>query len=54
MTIVDDAATLAEQLVAPLGRRWDHVQGVGERAREPAAAVTSDDRNLLVAAAWAA
>ncbi|MFE5506693.1 HD domain-containing protein [Amycolatopsis japonica] len=52
MTIVDRAEMLAEQLVAPLGRRWVHVQAVAARAHEVAAAVSRDDVETLVAAAW--
>ncbi|RSM58967.1 phosphohydrolase [Amycolatopsis sp. WAC 01376] len=52
MTIVDRAEMLAEQLVAPLGRRWSHVRAVAARAREVAAAVSGDDVESLVAAAW--
>lgn len=52
MTIADRAAVLAEQLVAPLGRRWSHVQAVAARAREVTAAVPADDAETLVAAAW--
>src|SRR5215217_3329337 len=52
MTIVDRAAALAEQFVAPLGRRWSHVQAVAARAREVALAVPEGDVETLVAAAW--
>lgn len=46
------AAELAESLLPPLGNRWLHTQAVAERAREASAAVSEEDRDLLVAAAW--
>ncbi|MGI5508255.1 HD domain-containing protein [Streptomyces sp. CA-106131] len=46
------AAELAESLLPPLGNRWLHTQAVAARAREVAAAVSEDARDLLVAAAW--
>ncbi|MGW2939611.1 HD domain-containing protein [Streptomyces sp. NPDC001156] len=46
------AAELAESLLPPLGNRWLHTQAVAARAREVAAAVSEEDRDLLVAAAW--
>lgn len=52
MTIAARAEMLADQLVAPLGRRWSHVQAVAARAREVAAAVSEDEVETLVAAAW--
>lgn len=52
MTIVDRAEMLAEQLVAPLGRRWTHVQAVAARARDVARAVPESDVETLIAAAW--
>lgn len=52
MALTDDARALAERLVAPLGRRWLHVQAVARRARELAGAVPEGDRDTLVAAAW--
>lgn len=50
--LVDAARTLAEQLLADLGRRWDHTRGVARRATELAAVVREADRPALVAAAW--
>jgi hypothetical protein len=48
-----DPAGLAESLVAPLGRRWSHVQAVAARASTLAHAILPDDqRALVVAAAW--
>ncbi|KAF4405528.1 HD domain-containing protein [Streptomyces lycii] len=46
------AADLAESLLPPLGNRWLHTQAVAARAQEATAAVSEDDRDLLVAAAW--
>ncbi|MFD3310184.1 HD domain-containing protein [Streptomyces sp. NPDC058694] len=46
------AAELAESLLPPLGNRWLHTQAVAARAREAAVAVSEEDRDLLVAAAW--
>ncbi|MBN9738728.1 MULTISPECIES: HD domain-containing protein [unclassified Pseudonocardia] len=47
-----EARHLARQLLEPLHRRWAHVQAVAEKARELTPAVTEDDRELLVVAAW--
>jgi hypothetical protein len=49
---VASAAALAEDLVAPLGRRWDHVRSVAARAVELKRAVPKDDGDVLVASAW--
>ena len=46
------AAGLAGELLASLGDRWLHTQGVARRAEEHAASVPTDDRELLVVAAW--
>ncbi|MFF7130788.1 HD domain-containing protein [Streptomyces sp. NPDC008196] len=46
------AAELAESLLPPLGNRWLHTQAVAARAGEVAPAVSKEDRDLLVAAAW--
>ncbi|MFH8391146.1 HDIG domain-containing metalloprotein [Streptomyces sp. NPDC018036] len=46
------AAELAESLLSPLGDRWLHTQAVAARAIEATTAVSKDDRELLVAAAW--
>ncbi|MGN9813813.1 HD domain-containing protein [Streptomyces sp. SD11] len=46
------AAELAESLLPPLGNRWLHTQAVAARASEVSAAVSTEDRDLLVAAAW--
>jgi len=39
------------QLSSSLPRRWAHVQGVGERARQAAELFSSDDQDVLIAAA---
>lgn len=46
------ARELSAQLVAPLGRRWAHVQAVAARAELLTDAVPPEDRDALVAAAW--
>lgn len=46
------AASLAERMIKPLGRRWRHVQAVAARAHELRHAVAPEDENTLVAAAW--
>lgn len=46
------AAELACTLVAPLGRRWAHVQAVAARAEQLRAAVDPADGDTLVMAAW--
>ncbi|MFF0145971.1 metal dependent phosphohydrolase [Amycolatopsis sulphurea] len=52
MFTVEDAARVAEELVAPLGRRWSHVKGVASRARTLLPAVPAGDGDLLLSAAW--
>lgn len=52
MTLTAPAHALAETLVAPLGRRWEHVQGVANRAGELVDAVDDDRRDTLLTAAW--
>lgn len=52
MELVQQAAETAEHFVAPLGRRWKHVQAVAARAAELREAVPPQDRDTLVAAAW--
>lgn len=46
------AAALARELLAPLGDRYRHTVNVAARAEELACAVPSEDRELLVVAAW--
>jgi hypothetical protein len=50
--LVQEARSLAERLLADLGRRWQHTVGVAARAVELAPAVVRADQPLLVAAAW--
>lgn len=50
--LVDWAAVTAEIYVAPLGRRWDHVRAVADKATLIAKSFGSDDGHLLVAAAY--
>jgi hypothetical protein len=51
MTLLDWAACVAEEHLAPLGRRWVHVQSVASAAERIAPAVT-DQVDALVAAAF--
>lgn len=46
------AARLAGALLSPLGRRWEHVQGVAARATALAPAVQQNEHALLLVAAW--
>lgn len=46
------AAALARELLAPLGDRYRHTVKVAARAKELAGAVSAEDRELLVVAAW--
>jgi putative nucleotidyltransferase with HDIG domain len=46
------AAEIVERLVAPLGRRWLHVQAVVERAKQLAGGLPDADRDELISAAW--
>jgi len=51
ISFVNQVAHYAEQMLAPLGDRWLHVQGVAERARQISRAFdTSDSTDLVVAA----
>jgi putative nucleotidyltransferase with HDIG domain len=50
--ILGAAAGWAGAYVAPLGRRWKHVQAVASKAARVARTFNSDDARLLVAAAW--
>jgi hypothetical protein len=45
------ATAQAEQLIAPLGDRWTHVQAVADKARSVAVILSAQDADLLVAAA---
>jgi hypothetical protein len=53
MTLEPWAKAQAERLIAPLGDRWTHVQAVADKARGPAAGLSAEDADLLVAAALA-
>jgi hypothetical protein len=46
------AADHAAELLSPLGDRWVHVQGVVRQAHRVAAILPSEDREVLVAAAY--
>jgi hypothetical protein len=46
------AVAPAEDLLAPLGDRWQHTAAVAVRAEELASAVPANDGGLLVVAAW--
>jgi hypothetical protein len=52
MTLTGWAAGYAEELLAPLGDRWAHVQGVVRQAQEVAAILPVEEREVLVAAAY--
>jgi hypothetical protein len=51
MTLEPWATAQAEQLIAPLGDRWTHVQAVADKARGVAVILSAEDADLLVAAA---
>ena len=46
------AAAIAERLVAPLDRRWRHVQEVAAQAEVLSAALPEAEREDLISAAW--
>jgi hypothetical protein len=50
--LVQAARDLSQDLLAGVGGRWNHTQGVARRAVDAAAAVPEEDRPVLVAAAW--
>jgi HD superfamily phosphodiesterase len=52
MTLRGWAAGYAEELLAPLGDRWAHVQGVVRQAQGVAAILLAEEREVLVAAAY--
>jgi hypothetical protein len=52
MTLEPWARAQAEQLIAPLGDRWVHVQGVAAEARRVATVLPAEVGDLLVAAAY--
>jgi hypothetical protein len=51
---LDWAATMAAEMLAPLGRRWRHVQAVAARARELSTTLfrSSSEGDRLIAAAY--
>jgi HD superfamily phosphodiesterase len=51
MTLEPWATAQAEQLIAPLGDRWTHVQAVADTTRGVAAVQSAENADLLVAAA---
>jgi HD domain len=52
MTLTGWAAGYAAALLAPLGDRWAHVQGVVRQARRVAAILPPQERAVLMAAAY--
>ncbi len=52
MVSTEWAAGYAEELLAPLGDRWAHVQGVARQARRVAVILPAEERNALVGAAY--
>jgi len=46
------AEQTAQRLLEPLGRRWQHVQGVVDQARRVARILDADQAEVLTAAAW--
>lgn len=50
--LITEAAATAERFVAPLGRRWNHVQAVARRAEELSEGMSEPDRCTAIAAAW--
>jgi hypothetical protein len=51
MTLEPWAKAQAEDLIAPLGDRWTHVEAVTDKARRVATVLPAEDADLLVAAA---
>jgi HD superfamily phosphodiesterase len=52
MELSDWAEDHAKDLLRPLGRRWEHAQAVADVARDLAGGLTSEDADVLVAAAY--
>jgi hypothetical protein len=52
MTLTGWAGGYAEDVLAPLGDRWAHVQGVVRQAERVAAILPAEEREVLVAAAY--
>jgi HD domain len=46
------AAALGERLLAPLERRWRHVEGVARRAGTLSSLASAEERPAVVTAAW--
>ena len=46
------AAALGEHLLAPLGRRWRHVEGVARRAGSLSSLASAEERPAILTAAW--
>lgn len=53
VAVVERARSLAEEQIAGLGRRWDHVQAVAANAERIRAHLDPEAGDCLVAAAWA-
>jgi len=49
---VGQSRLIAERMLAPLGDRWEHVQGVANRAMEIATVLDKADQSYLIAAAY--
>jgi hypothetical protein len=49
---LEEASSIAERLLAPLGDRWRHARAVGQRAQEVSRILLEADRCFLVAAAY--
>ncbi len=52
MDLVGRSRLIAERMLAPVGDRWKHVQGVANRAMEIATVLDKADRSYLIAAAY--
>jgi hypothetical protein len=52
MMLTEWAAGYAEELLAPLGDRWAHVQGVARQACRVAPILPVEERDVLIAAAY--
>jgi hypothetical protein len=52
MMLTEWAAHYAEELLAPLGDRWAHVQGVARQARRVAPILPAEERDVLIASAY--
>lgn len=49
---LEEAPSIAERLLAPLGDRWRHARAVGQRAQQVGRILSAPDRGFLVAAAY--